>query len=226
MLPLALAVSISSAAPVGATAAGSAGQASAPAPKTGGHRRHKPKHKVHKVVKPDLPKVAPGPAALPAPAPLAACADADLVPAPDNVDRLAAAILCLVNQERAVAGIGQVRPVAAMSVAARAHSVEMVAENYLGQISPEHVSPVGRLTQSGYVRPDAAVDISENVAGETGTASTPLATIVAWMSAPSSRGVILSATYIDTGIGVVAAAPAITGSGPGATYTEDFGTTS
>ena len=39
-------------------------------------------------------------------------------------------------------------------------------------------------------------------------------------------GVILSATYIDTGIGVVAAAPAITGSGPGATYTEDFGTTS
>jgi hypothetical protein len=46
------------------------------------------------------------------------------------------------------------------------------------------------------------------------------------MNSASSRGVILSAVYTDTGIGVIAAAPAITGSGPGATYTEDFGASS
>ena len=139
-LPVALAVAIASAAPVGATAGGSAAQATTPAPKAGRHHRHKPKHKVHKVVKPDVPKVTPGPAALPAPAALAACADTELVPAPENVDRLAAAILCLVNQERAVAGVGQVRPVATMTAAARAHSVEMVAENYLAQVSPENAA--------------------------------------------------------------------------------------
>jgi uncharacterized protein YkwD len=219
------AVSIWSAAPFAATAGASAPHATTSAQKARPHHRHKPKHKV---LKPNVPKLTPGPPASPAPtpAPLAACADTELVPAPENVDRLGAAILCLVNQERAVAGIGRLRPVATMTAAATAHSLEMVADNYLAQVSPENIGPVQRLTQAGYIRPNAAVDISENLAGETGTASTPAATVAAWMNSPSSREVILNAAYTDTGIGVTAAAPAITGSGPGATYTEDFGVTS
>jgi uncharacterized protein YkwD len=219
--------SICSAAPFAETAGASAPHATTSAHQARPHHRHKAKHKV---LKPNVPNT-PGPPASPAspaptPAPLAACADTELVPAPENVDRLAAAILCLVNQERAVAGIGRLRPVAMMAAAATAHSLEMVADNYLAQVSPKNIGPVQRLTQAGYIRPNAAVDISENLAGETGAASTPAATVAAWMNSPSSRGVILSAAYTDTGIGVTAAAPAITGSGPGATYTEDFGVTS
>jgi uncharacterized protein YkwD len=230
VLPLAVALAVSVASISSAAAVVSIGPASASHAKTSVHKarrhhRHKPKAKVSK---PNVSNVTPAPVVSPGlpPARLAICADADLVPAPENVDRLAAAILCLVNQERAVAGIGQLRPVATMTAAARAHSLEMVLENYLAQISPADISPVERLTQTGYLRPDGAIDVSENLAGETGTASTPGATVKAWMNSPSSRGVILSAVYTDTGIGVIAAAPAITGSGPGATYTEDFGASS
>jgi uncharacterized protein YkwD len=113
-----------------------------------------------------------------------------------------------------------------MASAAAAHSLDMVAGDYLSQVSPSGSAPLGRLTATGYVRPNAAVDIAENVAGQAGTSSTPYATVSAWMNSAGSRAVILTARYTDTGIGITAAAPAVVGSGPGATYTEDFGTTS
>jgi uncharacterized protein YkwD len=46
-----------------------------------------------------------------------------------------------------------------------------------------------------------------------------------WMASPEHRANILSPAYRDTGIGVVAAMPQSVGQGPGATYTQDFGST-
>jgi len=184
------------------------------------HHRHKPKAHAPK---------APAVSSTPTPtsgSTLTWCADGNLVPGPDNVDRVAAATLCLINQQRALAGVPALHWVTPMTTAATAHSLEMVAQNYVSQDGPDGNGPEQRLTQTGYVRPNTAVDIAENVAAVTGTLSTPVATVAAWMHSPSSRAVILSARYTDTGIGVIAAAPAITGSGPGATYTEDFGVTS
>jgi uncharacterized protein YkwD len=190
-------------------------------------QRHKPKPKPK-----SKPKSKPKPQA-PAATPtstataIVACADTQIVPTWANLDRVAVATLCLVNQQRAAAGLAPVHPVASMTSAAIAHSVDMVAVNYVAQTSPSGDSPLTRLTKSGYVRPNTAVDIGENIAGEIGTAAiTPAATVAAWMTSPDSRALILTAAYTDSGIGVVAVAPATLGSGPGATYTEDFGATS
>jgi uncharacterized protein YkwD len=46
----------------------------------------------------------------------------------------------------------------------------------------------------------------------------------AWVASPGHLANILESQYSDTGIGVVAEAPAAPADGaPGATYTEDFG---
>jgi uncharacterized protein YkwD len=187
------------------------------------HHAHKPKAPAPASTTPAPAGATPAPARVPAP--VVSCDDADLIPASGNLDRIAAATLCLVNQQRAVANRAPLDTVAAMTRAATAHSLDMVAANYLDQNGPSGSDPLTRLTQAGYVRPDAAVDIAENIAGQIGTASTPYATVSAWMASPGSRTIILTARYTDTGIGVVAAAPSVAGSGPGATYTEDFGAT-
>ena len=225
-LPLALALSIASIATVSpaASVARAAGASAVPVARSTkphpAHHRRKPKP--HKV--PSRPAVAPPSASTPAP--LVSCPDTDLVPVPGNLDRVSAATLCLINQQRALAGLTGLHRVAAMTTAATFHSYDMVALDYFAQVSPAAAGPLQRLIQTGYVRPDTAVDISEILAATTGTASTPAATVASWMSSPSSRAVIQSARFTDTGIGVAAAAPAVAGSGPGATYTADFGGTS
>jgi uncharacterized protein YkwD len=181
-------------------------------------------HHHHHKAKTQTPAATPAAPPTPAPPTVLSCADTDLVPTSQNLDRIVAATLCLVNDQRAVAGLGSLH--AAMTSAATAHSLDMVAANYVAQADPSGRGPLERLTTTGYVRPNAAVDIAENVASQVGTASTPYQTVSSWMSSPGSRAVILTARYTDTGIGVTAAPAAVAGSGPGATYTEDFGATS
>src|SRR5436189_153010 len=61
--------------------------------------KHKHKRHRHAAAPPAL--AAPNP-----PAAIGACPDADLAPAPDDLDRVQAATLCLVKQERAKVGLG------------------------------------------------------------------------------------------------------------------------
>ncbi|MCA1689917.1 MAG: CAP domain-containing protein, partial [Actinobacteria bacterium] len=66
----------------------------------------------------------------------------------------------------------------------------------------------------------------ENIAAAGGYLATPAATVKMWMGSPGHRANILDPAFRDTGIGVAPAAPALLTTGPGASYTEDFATTS
>jgi uncharacterized protein YkwD len=156
----------------------------------------------------------------------AACADANLVPTSANLARIATATLCLINQQRAAAGVAPLKSNAALTSAAAQHSADTVAKNYFDHVSPSGSTPQSRLTAVGYIKPNHAWSIGENIAAATGSAATPASMVKMWMNSAGHRANILNAAFRDTGIGAVAKAPALLGSGPGGTYTEDFGATS
>ncbi len=154
----------------------------------------------------------------------ASCADANLVPSSTNLPRIAAATLCLINQERAAAHLVALRANAALDTAAAQHSADMVAKNYFDHVSPSGSTPQSRMTAVGYLKPNRAWSIGENIAAATGSA-TPASIVKMWMNSSGHRANILNPKFRDSGMGVSAAAPRLLGTGPGATYTQDFGVT-
>jgi uncharacterized protein YkwD len=69
-------------------------------------------------------------------------------------------------------------------------------------------------------------NIAENIAAATGSRATPAGAVRLWMRSAGHRANLLDASFRDTGIGVAVGVPALVGTSRGATYTEDFGTTS
>lgn len=170
---------------------------------------------------------APASAAAAAPTARAAatCADASLMPTSSDLARIAAATLCLINQQRAAAGLPALRSNAALNTAASQHSLDMVAKDYFDHTSPSGSTMLSRLTAVGYIKPKKTWSIGENIATATGSLATPAAIVTSWMDSPGHRANILNPSFRDTGIGAAGQAPKLLGTGPGGTYTEDFGVT-
>jgi uncharacterized protein YkwD len=149
------------------------------------------------------------------------CADADLEPAPDNLARVRAAILCLHNQVRARHGLPAVRESSRLRRAALGHSRDMVADGFFEHTTPSGVTMVDRIMRARYVRRDQGWALGENLAWGTGSLATPRGAIEAWMDSPGHRANILRRTYRELGVGVVLGVPV--SDAAGATYTVDFG---
>jgi len=154
------------------------------------------------------------------------CADANLLPSSTNLARIAGATLCLINQQRAAAHLVALQSNAALNTAASQHSADMVAANYFGHVSPTGSTPQSRLVAVGYLKPNTAWSIGENIAAGTGSMATPASMVTMWMNSAGHRANILNPSFRDTGIGATATVPRVVGTGAGGTYTEDFGVTS
>lgn len=153
----------------------------------------------------------------------APCADTTLVPTAENLARVTAATLCLINQQRLVHGEVALRANAPLTSAAVKHSQDMVARNYFDHTGPAGDTMSTRITAAGYLKAGHGYTLGENIAAATGSLATPAETVNSWMNSAGHRANILNAAFRDSGIGVAPAAPALLGSGPGATYTQDFG---
>jgi uncharacterized protein YkwD len=152
------------------------------------------------------------------------CADTQLTPTAANLERVRAAILCLVNRERAGAGEGALAPSAAIEQAAQAHTENMAFGNYFEHLGPGGDTPVQRLRSAGYLHGAAGYEVGENIAWGTLWLSSPRAIVAAWMASPAHRASILNARFRDTAIGVSAHPPSSLARGQsGGVYTQDFG---
>jgi uncharacterized protein YkwD len=153
------------------------------------------------------------------------CQNTEVTPAPENLALVRAAVLCLVNRERARSGESPLRVSASLEGAAEGHCAEMIAEDYFAHVAPSGETPVDRLRQAGYIPgPSFGYVLGENLAWGTYSLATPQAIVSAWIASPEHLANILDARYTDTGIGVSAAVPASFGAGaPGATYGQEFG---
>ena len=151
------------------------------------------------------------------------CDDAELQPDEDNLERVEAAALCLVEAERSDRGLAGLRRRDDLTDAARAKSQDMVDQRYF-----EHVGPDGRdvrdwADDAGYLPGGGGgFRVGENLGWGSDGAADPATLVQGWMDSPSHRENILREGYEDTGMGVVLGEPGERGLG-GATYTQMFG---
>jgi uncharacterized protein YkwD len=147
------------------------------------------------------------------------------MPEPANLQLVRAAVLCLINTERAQHGESPLQANRRLEAAAESHGKEMLALNYFDHVSPSGVTPVDRVREAGYI-PNSEVGyvIGENLAWGTLTLSTPEAIVAAWIASPEHLANILEAKYRETGIDVEPEVPKELSEGvEGALYTQEFG---
>lgn len=150
-----------------------------------------------------------------------ACADADLEPAPDNLERIQDAVLCLHNRVRAQRRLPALRENARLRRAALGHSQNMVSAGFFEHTAPGGSTMVDRILRAGYVRRNEGWSLGENLAWGTGSFATPRGAIEAWMKSPGHRANVLKRSYRELGVGLVVGVPV--SDAAGATYTVDFG---
>ncbi len=153
------------------------------------------------------------------------CQNTELLPEPSNLPIIRAAILCLINRERAQNNETPLAISPQLERAAEEHSQELVADNYFAHVSPSGLTPVDRIRGTGYIPgPSVGYVIGENLAWGTLGLATPQSIVSAWIASPGHLANILEAQYTDTGIAVVPAVPAsLAGGQQGATYAQEFG---
>lgn len=153
------------------------------------------------------------------------CQNTQLTPEPSNLPLVRAAVLCLINTERAQNGRDPLEADPRLEQAAESHGKEMISLDYFDHVSPSGLTPVGRIRTTGYI-PSSEVGyvIGENIAWGTLSLATPQAIVSAWIASPEHLANILEGKYRDTGIDVQPDVPEKLAEGvAGALYTQEFG---
>lgn len=152
------------------------------------------------------------------------CRDANIVPSKDNVARVRAATLCLLNVERKSRGLAPLHSSANLRNAATNWSSAMVRKRFFGHTSPAGSTMLSRVMRTSYInRSVRDWAIGENLGWGCGTLATPQSMVEMWMNSSGHRGNILNARFRHVGIGVATGAPAKFDGTHAATYTTDFG---
>ncbi|WP_329386324.1 CAP domain-containing protein [Streptomyces sp. NBC_01351] len=120
----------------------------------------------------------------------------------------AAAVLSLVNQERAAAGCPALTLNAKLTKAAQDHSADMAAHGNMSHTGSDGSDAGQRITRAGY----AWSSYGENVAYGY---STPEKVMEGWMNSPGHRQNILNCSFKEIGIGLAQ---------PNHYWTQNFGT--
>lgn len=154
--------------------------------------------------------------ALPASSALA-CANAGARPGAVSSRAYARAIQCLVNRQRAGAGLPALSRDRRLARAARRFSGAMVRERFFAHVSPEGSTLGQRARAAGY----PGGTLGETIGWGAGTLATPGAIVAAWMASPPHHAVLLGGAFRRIGIGVAAGSPA--GAAGAATVTADLG---
>ena len=149
------------------------------------------------------------------------CTNTDVMPTPQNVELVRAAILCLHNQIRVQAGLPALKTNAKLQKSATGQSNDMVANGYFDHTSPDGDTFVDRIVGSGYVKRNDGWTLGENLAWGTGDLGTPQGVMNAWMNSAGHKANILKRAYKEVGIGIKLGVPS--DDGVGATITADFG---
>ncbi len=153
------------------------------------------------------------------------CPGAELWPSSLDLNLIRAAILCLVNRERAAEGERLLEPDTRLQHAAQAHTDSMAYRDYFEHDGPRGDTPLSRIRAAGYLLSShIAFEVGENIGWGTLWEGTPRAVVAAWMASPGHRANILDARFRSTGIGVSTHPPlSLAGGQAGAIYTQDFG---
>jgi uncharacterized protein YkwD len=155
-----------------------------------------------------------------APATASSCANADLAPTHANVEAVAHATACLINQQRRRHHQRALRSSASLARAARNHAADMVSRGYFSHVTPAGRSALDRIRRAGYAANGVSLLVGEDLSWGSDARATPRRTVARWMHSRSHRANILKSAYRHLGVGVAIGSPGV-GRG-GATYAVEF----
>jgi uncharacterized protein YkwD len=155
-----------------------------------------------------------------------ACPAAATVPASAaSAGRSARSLLCLMNRERARAGVRQLRLNRCLGRAAGEHARDMVRRRYFAHRSRDGRDFDDRILATGYAPRPERWTVGENLAWGAAPAGDPAWVLRAWLNSPGHRENLLNAAYRDVGVAAIPGAPIALGADPPAraTYAVEFG---
>ena len=149
------------------------------------------------------------------------CEGKDELPRFAGDPRTRAAILCLINIERARYSVRAVKPEQHLEQAATAYAQQMVDQRFFAHTDPAGGTLPTRVFLSGYLAGADLWLVGENLSWGGGTVGTPRKIVDALMLSPPHRANMLGPDYTDIGIGVASGTPV--GGVVGATHAQLFG---
>jgi len=127
----------------------------------------------------------------------ATCVGADDLPDARNVQVVAQATLCLINEQRSAEGLRALVPSEPLTRLSAAYANYMVGHQFFEHTTPSGVTLEQRLAIVAYDWQDAG----ENLAWGQGTLSTPAQRVSGWMASPPHRANIQNCALRNAGIG-------------------------
>ena len=128
------------------------------------------------------------------------------------------AIICLINQRRAHAGLGALQENASLNSSAQGHTVAMVKHNEYS-----HGNSAARIRHAGYLAGASSWSVGEVLAWGPAKLGSPKHAVAGWMHSPEHRRALLGG-FRDAGIGMTKGSPFPHFGHNTATYTVDLGT--
>jgi uncharacterized protein YkwD len=159
-----------------------------------------------------------------APAATAAdCKGEDLEAADQTAAQVAGAVVCLVNERRAAAGIPPVHRNERLAQAAVRHSRDMVERRYFAHTAPGGVTFLDRITDTGYMQGARSWLVGENLVWGSGEMSTPSSMVQTWMDSAPHRENLLRSRFREVGVGAMRGSPVDRGDENAMTVTSEYG---
>ena len=154
-----------------------------------------------------------------------ACPDTDVVPEASNIKRVNTAIVCLLNVERANAGLVPLAHDPLLDRASQQKTDDMVGSHYFAHEAPGRPPLLTRIMGTGYFFGAAGGLYTENLGVGPRLEATAANMVAAFMQSDHHRANILFATFRDVGIGATIAGPdpAFYDDRPSVVFATDFG---
>jgi uncharacterized protein YkwD len=150
------------------------------------------------------------------------CQNTDEAPTAENLAASSEATRCLINAERASAGLAALGTNAQLATAAQGMADEMVEKQFFSHDTPDGRNVADRVVPTGYLPRNDDWVLGENLAWGSGALSTPRAIVNGWMNSTGHRKNILDSSYKDVGLGVKLGSPSPSVKG-GTVFVHNFG---
>jgi uncharacterized protein YkwD len=158
-----------------------------------------------------------------APAAASSCVGADIEAEGLGQTELETTVTCLINEERAKAGIRPVYANGSLRRAAAGHSNDMVQDGFFEHTSPSGRTFIDRISNTGYMRGARRWLVGENLVWGTGSQSSPQAMVDAWMASPAHRENLLRERFREVGVAATRGTPYDASEENGVTISTEYG---
>src|SRR3954470_3695247 len=156
------------------------------------------------------------------PASAADCPFADAQVDSATTQQLADATVCLLNEERAAAGLGLLSTSAPLATTAQHYAEYMVSDAHFAHQDETGHNVVTRVLGTDPTLADRWLVLGENLGWGTYGLATPRSMVQGWMNSPTHRDNILYPGFDEIGVGITPGAP-VAGRDGALTYATVFG---